>query len=533
MRLFFLLVLLQSSASSSLEVTDDEHRTGRVVDASTGRPVVGATIETWTEELSPTGLYRVAAADSDANGAFRVSIRDGDVRAQKVRVVAPGHLTYPGTLDDLELVHLMPKPAWTWRVRVVDLADRPIRGARITTTYSCAHDVPAFEVTTGPEGVADLPEYGLQEHVGDLRVRAPGFATRKYVHWSEVPADPVNGEAAVIRLARQRGLRARLLTRDGKPLANGVVHVLDGEGHHVVATDCEGAFSIDASYEARDVVIEVFQGEERKHVFAGSLPPDGEVPLRVGAADWPPGTPVGTLRLSAAAGTPSVQLFHPGGWARSTELRAGDGRELEFPAGRISILVGGPFEGFTPAMLEVDLAAEETLALTLVPEPEAELTVLTHPGEARRIVVQAGERSISVESAERRVVSVPSGVEVTVLTEGDVSRRLALPPLVDKGTADLRGAELAPPRTRAQRVADAPRETIDVEIEGAEGGVLTAIGPGKPEVTRTGPNTFALDVPSGSPVAVRFAADGFATCWAATHSLQGRIVLRPSRSVPD
>lgn len=541
-------------SASSVEVALDDRTLGRVVDARTGFPVAGATVETWTEEIGGDGegLVRIGEARTGRDGGFEVRVAREGLRAEKVLVRAPGHLTFPGTLDDLALVRLTPRPPWTWRVRVVDLEDRPIPGARVTSTYSCAHDVPGVDAVSGPDGVAVLEGYGLQEHAGELRIRAPGYAGRKVVDWTEVPPDPVHGEPAPVRLARQPGFAARVLAHDGTPLADRRLHVVDGNGYHVPVTDARGAFAVEASYQGRDVVLRVLAAGQGPHVFAGTLPDAGpdagpdtgpdtgsgagsgrrEVALRVEAHAWPDDVPTGTLVVRAPCRT--VALFGVDGWAEEVSLARGGARAVEFPAGGVLVSAGGAFSGWERVEREVELAAGATVELALEPLPEPRLAVLV-PDEAYRVVVQAGTSSVELAPRDGRVETpVPAGERLVVLSDGERMRRrvrAALPaptsdvrPVV---TIDLRGEGFLLPATRAQLADGAPRERLVVEVPDV-GGTLTATGPGGPAVERTGPTAFTVDAPAGHAVALRFRAPGFAECWTACTTAARRVTLAPT-----
>ena len=519
-----------SARSSFREVIDSDHRFGRVVDARTGWPVKSARVETWTEEISRSGPggVRVGRAPTGSDGAFKVRIRENGVEAEKIRVWAPGYLTYPGTLSDLELVRLMPRPSWTRRVQVVDLQDRPIAGALITSTYSCAHDVPAFEVTTDADGVAELPTYGLQDHTGELRVRAKGYAVRKYVDWSEVPADPLHERPASIRLARQRPLAARILTSEGAPLAGTKLHIIDGDGHHVPETGPNGRFSIEATYDGDAPTIEILGPQKNIHVFSGRLPDASTRALRVGAEDWPESTAVGTLALEAELAPGEridLELFHADGWARSTSLVGGEVRELEFPAGEVHVSAGDPWGGHGITSLDVQLGHGDVLPLTLTPPAEIELEIRTAP-QVDRVVVQVDDRSVEREPRDGSVrLSVPQGRDVWVLAEGRWHDwRARIGPVQAGASIDLRGDAYRLPARRAQRIAGTERVKLSVAVA-VEGSRLEAKGPGHPVVARTGPRSFEVEAPLGYAVALRHTVDGHAECWLTTTAQEQQLTL--------
>ena len=91
---------------SSEEVDPETVRSGRVVDATNGRPVAGVEVTTWTEEISgpARGLRRIGEARTGDDGCFRVAIVADGIRAEKMLARAPGYLTAPGTAGDLERI---------------------------------------------------------------------------------------------------------------------------------------------------------------------------------------------------------------------------------------------------------------------------------------------------------------------------------------------------------------------------------------------------------------------------------------------
>lgn len=521
-----------------------DHVFGRVVDAHTGMPVDGAAIETWTEEITRpgAGFRRVGESRSGPDGGFRVRVRDGALAAEKARVRAPGYLSFPGVAGDLDVVRLMPRPAWSPRVRVVDLVDRPIPGALLSTTYSCAHDLPAFQLATDALGAARLDELGLQDHAGDLRVRAEGYGTLKYVAATRLPPDRGEGAPNPIRLARRRGLRFRLLDGEGRPLVGVPVHVTEGDGHHVPFTDGRGGVVVRSPYDGREATVQVLRDGGDRHVFTGRFPRDREVALRVDPQGWPDDEPLGTVAIDvrgiAAEGErPRVDLYHEDGWATSIPGRDPEPVEVELPAGEVLVAAGGSFSGWEPRLLAVGVAGGERTTAVLELSLEPRLTVLPPDEDVRRVVVEAGEDSIELTRERARgepVIPVPVGVPITVLCEGETTRRVTLPPLSGDATADLRPESCALPPSPAERAAAARREELFVRALDPDGrpldGTLTLRGPGRPVCEELHPGELRVEGPVGHALAIGFAARGYAECWTSVWLDEGggELALRPT-----
>lgn len=507
-----------------------ELREGRVVDARTGFPVAGVRVETWTEEISRVGRgARLVGADtSGADGIYHVPVRAGGLLAEKVLLAADGYLTFPGTVSDLELVRLFPLQGPLLRLAVLDLLDRPIAGARITSTYSCAHDVPAFEHRTDALGLARLPEFGLQDHPGMLRVRAPGYGAIKYLSLRRIlrAADEQRaGEPAVVRLPRRAPVRARILDGDGRPVANEPLYVVDGDGYHVPFTDDAGRFQLDARYDGSELAIYLLGTQRNEFVYAGRLPSDREVSLRVDSRAAPEDQPMGAVQLELTGivregeRLPLV-LFHEGGW--TAELGIEDGvASAEIPAGDVLLLVGGHFSGWREAAVELEVEPGGTNPASSIPAPlrEPVLTLRTPPGEARTLIVQAGADAVELEVPDDGVVvtPVPPGVAVVASTRGERTRRLELGPLAEDATADLTlessllaPAHLPEPSTTGVHMVSlaAAGDASRAALEGAR---VVAVGGGDAEVTEGDAGEFEVRVPAGTPVLLDASAPGFAS----------------------
>jgi hypothetical protein len=365
---------------------------GRVLDARTGHPVGGAVLEAWTEEIDKQGpgFRRVGETTTGPDGLFRLRVQEGSLRGDKVRVRAPGYLTRSATESDLfDPVLLMPAPTEPLRIKITDLLDRPIAHARITSTQSCAHDLPAFEVRTDAFGIARLPEWGLQDGTPELRVRAAGYNAIEYVDWSEVLLDGqalAEGVIPSVRLARQAPLRARLVPATTEP-----IHVVDGEGEHALFPDAEGRFEISSPYGSGGV--DISRLADGQHLFGGRLPAGREIALRSSQETQPPRAASLLLELEPALADGEklpVALFHPEGWTLSTYASTSPAR-LEFAAGEgILLCVGAAFSGFEEELRELELADGKTATVRIDVRREPELTLLTPPEPNGRVVIEAG-----------------------------------------------------------------------------------------------------------------------------------------------
>ncbi len=452
---------------------------GQVVDAATGLSVPGARVELWTEEndAAAGGLQLIGAATTDGEGTFLFSARRGDSVGSKLLVHHEGYLTYPGTLSDADLIRLVPRCVRPGRLRVLDMTGRPVMGARITSTYSCAHDAPALDLTTNATGEVTLPTYGPQPHAGDLRIQAPGFAGLEYVSLQELPG--LHGpDTAQVWLTRSTPAAGRALDARGRPLGEQVLWVVDAEGHHVPRTDSRGVFRIESPYAPGELTVSLLETSAR-HLYSGRMPRERPVALRLDGDRWPDSVPLAEFRFEPPLPEGAeLQVFHSEGWF-SREVGS-------FPAGSAMLLVGGAFSGWEEQLLEVEL--EPGRATVLEVELQAEPRLHVHlPDEPHgRLRVQVGDRSSQFDGRGEASFFVPAGGEVGVLWEGSSLRRLQLPPLRGDTTADLRPEACV---LQSSRVSSQRYEVL-VEVPRLAEGSLNAVGPGDPLVERLGPETF-------------------------------------------
>jgi hypothetical protein len=513
---------------------------GRVVDARSGLPIAGAVLDAWTEEISERGpgFRRVGETTTGADGLFRLRVQEGALRGDKVRVRASGYLTRSCTDSDLgEPVLLMPAPAQPARLKIVDLMDRPIADARITTTASCAHDLPAFEARTDGLGIALLPEWGLQESTPELRVRAAGYNALEYLDEDEVLLDAqalVDGTIPTVRLARQLGLRVRLV-----PPATDPIRIVDGEGEHVVFPSVDGRFEILSRYVSGE--ISVSRLADGVHLFSGSLPAQREIALR--STDEgerpPPASVVLELDPAPAAGTQlPVALFHPEGWSLAHDVDASSTR-LEFHAGEgVLLAIGGAFSGYEQELRELSLAPGET-RVRIAARRELELTLHAPPQPYSRAVVEAvGSVEVPLDATGTARVRVPAGRPVVALIESAAgpAQRVGLPPLDVDTTVDFRASLAFLPLSQRQRILARPRSSLEVSARLATGsalvGELTARGLGEPQVEELGGGRWRVGAPAGAPLLLHHRAGGHADVWVQVHAPLEGAAAQPVELAP-
>ena len=520
---------------------------GRVVDAFTGRPIFGASVEIWTEEIDRTfgGFHRIGEARTGTDGHFGIRRWSGSHTGGKMRVRAPGYLTLSATDGDIwDTIRLFPAGDEPFRLRVLDSRGRPIPGAQITSTYSCSHDVPAFEVHTDARGLAVCGELGLQEDVPELRVRARGYGAIEYLYVEDALARVDRSEPLTVTLPRRRPFAARLLGRDGRPLAGVPVHAIDGECYHVLRTDETGLVQVESRYDCGKLNLQLLESPQNRYVAYFTPPRERVVTLRPDAEDWPEEIPVGEVRIDWGGRDPevedaSVQLHHEDGWTWDFERRPSE-EPAEFPCGRGFLVLGGAFSGHEEEVHDFELEPGGEVVIRPAFEREPRVTLLM-PESFDEIWTwfEAGDET-TVEFPIGSPFAVPGGRPLCVFAEGEAyDLRLRVEEARDGLVMDLARAEVLTP------VADplAPEVVRELVFLGAKGAELSgelelrgghpdcSIVPGEDSLA----SRFLLRGPLGAPWLARFCADGHQTIWLRERIAEGdepiQRVLLPSASL--
>lgn len=368
-------------------------RSGRVVDAFSGMPIAGATVEAWSEEITESthGLRRIGEATTRASGQFEIRVREGDVLAEKARVRATGYATLSTVAGDLtETLNLFPIDAAPTRLRLVDPDGRPIVDSRITSTRTCAHDVPAFTLVPDAQGIFTFPELAYQDELPELRLLAPGYLGVKYFNTERLFRRPPSDGPLEIILPPAAHPQIRLIDATRRAIANRALLVLDSGDHQVVRTNGEGRVRMLGRYECSSVDYAYLEDQSRQFAWAAAWMSafDREFVLMHDDGDWDEDAELGTVQVDLPDGIPEeawvgFDLVHADGWQGRVSDRSDPEWQSDFPVGTVSMGWGGPFEQLLPGHMEVELTAGSTTALKPALEFAVELSFERPDGVSR------------------------------------------------------------------------------------------------------------------------------------------------------
>jgi len=449
---------LASTIEDAVEFDPSGHTylnfSGRVVDAFTGEAIAGAVIETWTEELNEHvgGLYRAGEAMSGEDGRFTVA------RNEKARVHAPGYLIWNDAGVELfeEAIELFPDNGKVPRLRVIDTHGRPIYNAVVTSTLTCSHDVPAFEVRTNSEGVAWLRGYGPQDNMPELRLRAQGFAGTEYINAEHALLDGYELTLVMPRLERK--IQAQLLQEDGNPYAFGTYHIHDGECYHVGRTNEDGHLYAPYRYLADGVMIEPLEPNAKPFGDVDLIP---NRPFKLRQISWDPPEELLTAEIQISlpdwaqfdGELPEAQLIHEDGWTKSLQKKHWQKGSISFPAGKAALHLGGGFRRFAEEWLEFDAAAGAPVQLHPHWKLQPRIDLVLPEGSSLGWV-EADGYTANVD-ARTQTLPYPKGARLVFQCWNDQNEPVYYEANAPDGTVnivDLKDLKLVPPELRPDEV---------------------------------------------------------------------------------
>lgn len=390
----------------------EQRRTGRVLDASTGRPLAGVRIEAWTEDWDLPGVL-VDEVTSGSDGCFSYRTQREKRRADKLRFSCSGYRSTTRAPSDLgQDILLVPGKAPA-SVVLEDLRGQPIAGARVTTRQTCAHGPSAIEVFSDAQGRVDLAALPPLDDEPELEVTVAGFEALR----TRTPEDAfdVAGEPATWLLGRKRPLRFRLLDPEGRPAADKRVLIGHAPEWSFTNTDAEGRAAFAFAFHWKNLLLHApLPGRDDTLLDFASwdcgellLRQDGDVRNRA-----PIDSDAEVVIEIAAPGLRFV-LLHEQGW------RADSKGTHRFPPGNVRLFAGGPFTGFVERTQTFELKPGATTSLSIDAQREPQLSIAAIAGQGGEpvsveLVLEAAGQSVRFAHNKTTSYSVPPGVPVTV-----------------------------------------------------------------------------------------------------------------------
>ncbi len=498
---------------------------GRVLDAFTGRPLASARIQVWTEEIDAVakGYFRIDEAMSGRDGRFLVSRRMGAIEGEKGRISLPGYLTLSCTAGDLDgPIALYPASKSSPSLRILDMDGRPVAGALVTSTYTCAHDVPAFHVRSDGEGIARLPAFGLQADVQELRVQAKGFAPIKYLD-AEDSFRFAGAGPQLVYLTRSTPTAFRVVDRKGVAMFGRAIYVVEGDFYHVLRSNRLGICTLLSRHGWRPILLNVLE-HPQNDFLTELLPVFGRVPtVRPFAEDWEEGIALGKLilRFKEEPGTEldyPVQVLHGEGYLLAID-RVPEG-PVEFPAGRGMLVVGAPFQGAAQRVQDFELEKGKSVELKLRVSKETRMRFEIARAENIDVTLEVSGNTRR-ELPTRMDITVPRGGRLKLLIAGKgFTLRKILPPAQDGQSISLDEIVDAA-REKAAKSAAALLATRATQVlrfvDGESGGTLTGKldldGLQGCEVSKANDGTLQVSGPKGHAFLASFRAAGHVKVW--------------------
>ena len=504
---------------------------GRVIDAVSGKPVVGAVVESWTEELNNRlgKVERIGEALSGEDGRFRI------LQGGKARIHAPGYLIWNGAGAALgcEDIPLFRDPGPIPTIKVIDTHGRPIYNAVITSTLTCSHDVPAFEARTNTDGIAYLRGYGAQEKIPELRLRAVGFAGTEYINGEHTLLDGY--DLTVVMPRMERKIQAQILMADGSPYSFGPYQIFDGDCYHAGMTTEEGWITSPYRYLANGILVNPLGEIDGPEAFGDlDLIPDRPVSLRQISWDWPEDIDQSSIKVQLPDLShldekyPKAQLIHSDGWTKSIREKEWKSSDISFPSGQAALHLGGSFRAFEEEWIEFNVGPGESIELQPEWKPQTKVE-LAWPEGVSAYWVEAGSFTSEVNS-RNKTLFYPTGERVVFHGWDEDGNARYWEANAPKGVVDISTLNELPLVQMGFKQSEVQINKIHIHLpewfEGKsswwEDCMLT--WEGNPEVQPTDdPHKFTLEVPDCSPAVVTWNSQGY---------MQNHFVIQPGQTDP-
>lgn len=424
-------------------------RGGRVVDAMTNRPIAGAKIELWTEEIDEYfgGFHQIGAAESAHDGGFIIRQREAGRHAGKMRVSAAGYSTLSAAAGEVGTeIQLYPMTPPV-EVFFVDTMRRAIPNVQVTSTFTCSHDLPAYHLVSDAHGRVVLSQSGWQRDIPEMRILPPGYGAIEYFSPDKFLMPQEGDPRFEIVLPKMPTASIRILRRDGSVDSFRSFFVNEGECYHVLTSDEHGVIALPTRFGTRSASIRPL---EPNYDFSESVRIDLAAalgtPLTVRPdQDWEEDVDTGALVLQceselALSRSFGLRVWHEDGWtAYWPRHEDANTTTLELPVGKGHVVYGSHFGENAFEVIPFEIKAGEPKTITIEPTTQPAITI-EWPEETEAWWVEVGAVSTPGQSRDQPM-HVPAGEPIAVRFRTRVPTSRAHGPPIHRGLPSRRQPE--------------------------------------------------------------------------------------------
>lgn len=353
-----------------------------VVDARTGRPIVGASVRGYAEEVSGlAAAVNALVCDLKTNelGLASARLDTKELGCSHWVISAKGYRPYADYHGYWPPMRVTLEPGTPMAVRIEDVMGRPVANAEVEAFTGCPHAPPAVRGRTDVDGVFRVKDGSPDGY--ELWVQARDFACSP-------PGDllPVFGDSPSVQVLEPGiEVRGRVSASDGRPIHGAVVRGTDYPRGPSALTDAEGRFQLQGlgPHEGIKVLHPTLSGDAERskmHVVDSVV---ADVPLdlvwTLGGFDEPDAR--GTLEVHArdGSGAPVTDLrllvIGPDGRARNLELDAEGDASLPLAIGEYRIRGDSPFDAFDVAEAKAQIVEDKEATVSLILSPRPRLRI--------------------------------------------------------------------------------------------------------------------------------------------------------------
>lgn len=234
----------------------------RIVDAVTGKPIVGAELLLVEESKAPVpGQFAfVRKVNSDADGFAALPL--GESASGWTVARAPGHGPSSCSSGAPHRVWAL-QPGIDVPVQLRDWLDRPVPGAGIGLCLGCGHTPDVANATADANGIAIVRGIDIDNDIADFYPEHPDLGLDGYDGVDWVPGDA----PAILRASYGEPVRGQLLDAGGQPVAGGFVGTKNKHRGPWTACRADGSFQLDGTEPGDDLFVVLPDRLDHEYLF--------------------------------------------------------------------------------------------------------------------------------------------------------------------------------------------------------------------------------------------------------------------------